>query len=50
MVTKFMTKEQTYSHLIQQVGKGEKYFEELKQANESKRKQLQALQMGQHGK
>ena len=45
MVTKYMTKEQTYSHLLQQVGKGEKKFEQLKQENEDKRKQLQDLKM-----
>jgi len=38
MVTKYMTKEQTYTHLLQQVGKGEKKFEDLKQQNEEKRK------------
>jgi leucyl aminopeptidase len=50
MVTKFMTKEQTYATLLSQVGKGEKRFEELKSKNEEKRKLLQELQIVHDGK
>ena len=43
MVTKYMTKEQTYAHLLQEVNKNEKKFDELKAANEVKRRRLHEL-------
>ena len=49
MVTKFMTKEQTYAHLRRSVAKGEKKFDELKADNEVKRKRLQELKIAQSG-
>ena len=45
MVQKFMTKEQTYSHLLQAVGQGEKKYDELKEQNEIKKKRLQELKI-----
>jgi len=40
-----MTKEQTYAHLLQAVGQGEKTYDELKVQNEIKRKRLVEFQM-----
>ena len=40
MVQKFMTKEQTYAHLLQAVSQGEKKYDGLKEQNEIKRKRL----------
>lgn len=45
MVTKFMTKEQTYAHLLKQVAKGEKRFDELSADNEVKRAKMQELKI-----
>jgi hypothetical protein len=43
MVTKYMTKEQTYAHLLQEVNKNEKKYDDLKVANEAKRRRLHDL-------
>ena len=40
-----MTKEQTYAHLLQAVGQGEKKYDALKEQNEIKRKRLQELKI-----
>ena len=44
-VQKYMTKEQTYGHLLQAVGQGEKKYDELKLLNEQKRMRLKELQI-----
>jgi hypothetical protein len=43
MVTKYMTKEQTYAHLLTEVNRNEKKFDELKASNEIKRRRLHEL-------
>ena len=45
MVHKFMSKEQTYSHLLAAVNKGEKKYDSLKETNEMKRQKLQQLRI-----
>lgn len=45
MVHKFMTKEQTYAHLLQAVGQGEKKYDDLKILNEEKKQRLQELRI-----
>ena len=45
MVHKFMTKEQTYAHLLQAVGQGEKKYDDLKTENEKKKLRLQELRI-----
>jgi len=45
MVSKFMGREQTYAHLLNQVSLKEKKYESLRMANEKKKEILHQLQI-----
>ena len=45
MVTKFLTREQTYAQLLSAVSENEKNLDKLRRENDKKQEQLHALQI-----